>query len=303
MRITFLGTAAARPTVARSVSSLVVQREGELLMFDCGEGTQRQMMRFGTGFSIDDIFFSHLHADHFLGVIGLLRTMGLQARDEPIRLWVPAGSETIMETAVNLGVERVAFPVEIKGLAPGEAIDRGEYQILPFRSQHGAASLGYSIVENLRLGRFDPDRAHDLGVPEGPLWGRLHHGESVDVDGRTVEAADVVGEPRPGRKVVYTGDTRPSRTTANAAGNADLLIHEATFGSEEAERARKTGHSTAREAAKVAREAGAHRLVLTHFSPRYADASRLLEKEARKVFPQTDAAYDGLVIEVPYRET
>jgi ribonuclease Z len=302
MRITFLGTAASRPTVGRNVSSLVVQREGELLMFDCGEGTQRQMMRYGTGFAVDDIYFTHLHADHFLGVIGLLRTMGLQGRTEPIRLWVPAGGERIMDDAVNLGIERVPFEVRIQGLSPGEATEREGYAIVPFRSSHGGASLGYALVEHVRLGRFNPDRARELGVPEGPLWGSLHRGEPVTVDGRTIDPADVVGTPRPGRRVVVTGDTRPCRATTEAARNADLLIHEATFGRDEADRARQTGHSTAREAARVAREAGVKRLALTHFSPRYADDPKALEREARKVFPEAVAAFDGLVIDVPYSD-
>jgi ribonuclease Z len=293
MRVTFLGTAAARPTVSRNVSSIVVQREGELLMFDCGEGTQRQMMRYGTGFNVDDIFFSHLHADHFLGVIGLLRTMGLQAREEPIRLWTPEGTQSILDTAVGLGVERVPFTVQIQGLSPGQILDREAYEIRAYPTSHGGPSLGYSIVEKTRLGRFNPDRARELGIPEGPLWGKLHRGESVTVDGRTVEAADLVGDPRPGRKLIYTGDTRPSRATVEAARGADLLIHEATFGRDEADRARKTGHSTAREAAVL-------NLVLTHFSPRYADDPKALEREARSVFPAATAAYDGLVVEVPY---
>jgi len=302
MRITFLGTAAARPTVSRNVSSLVVQREGELMMFDCGEGTQRQMMRYGTGFALHDIFFSHLHADHYLGVIGLLRTMGLQAREEVMRLWVPAGGERIIESAVHLGVERIPFEVQITPMSPGDVLDRGDYAVVPYRTLHGGMSLGYAIVEKIRLGRFNPDRARELGVPEGPLWGSLHRGETVNVEGRPVTAADVVGPPRPGRRIVYTGDTRPCRETVEAAREADLLIHEATFCQEEAERAQQTGHSTAREAARIANEAGALRLALTHISPRYSDDVRTLEREARRTFPGVVAAYDGLVIEVPYRE-
>jgi ribonuclease Z len=302
MRITFLGTAAARPTVGRNVSSLVVQREGELLMFDCGEGTQRQMMRYGTGFALDDIFFTHMHADHFLGVIGLLRTLGLQGREEPMRLWTPHGTEDTLQQAVELGVERVPFAVEITGLAAGQAVDRGAYAIVPFKTAHAGRSLGYAVAEHPRLGRFDPERARELGIPEGPLWGKLHHGQDVEVDGRTVRAAEVVGPPRPGRRVVYSGDTRPVAATTRAAHDADLLIHEATFASDEAARARVTGHSTAREAARIAAQAGARRLVLTHFSPRYADDPRSLEREARSVFPEVTSAFDGLVLEVAYRD-
>jgi ribonuclease Z len=285
------------------VSSVVVQREGELLMFDCGEGTQRQMMRYGTGFALEDIFFSHLHADHFLGVIGLLRTLGLQGREEPMRLWTPRGTEELLRQAVDLGVERVPFEVAIRGLDAGERVQRGEYDVVPFRSNHGGGkSLGYAIAEHERLGRFDPVRARELGIPEGPLWGKLHHGQPVEVEGREITAAEVVGAPRPGRLVVYSGDTRPSPRTIEHATGADLLIHEATFGEEEAERAVVTGHSTAREAGQVARDAGARRLALTHFSPRYADDPRLIEREAKAVFPETVCAYDGLVIEIPYRD-
>jgi ribonuclease Z len=303
MRITFLGTAAARPTVSRNCSGVALQREGELLLFDCAEGTQRQMMRFGTGFALDDIFFTHLHADHFLGVIGLLRTMGLQAREQTMRLWVPAGGERILDAAVNLGVERVPFEVQIHPLSAGARVARQGYSIVPFRTQHGGGhTLGYAVIEDERLGRFDPETARQFGVPEGPLWGQLHRGNAVVVDGRTIEPSAVVGSPRPGRKVVYTGDTRPTRDTVTIAGAADLLIHEATFGRDELDRAKQTGHSTAREAAKVAREAGALSLVLTHFSPRYADDPKLLEREAKKVFPGVLTAYDGMVIEIPFRD-
>ncbi|HYH81945.1 MAG TPA: ribonuclease Z [Longimicrobium sp.] len=301
MKATFLGTAAARPTVGRNVTSILVQREGDTLMFDCGEGTQRQMMRYGTGFSFGDIFFTHLHADHFLGVIGLLRTLGLQAREEPMDLWTPRGSEHILKAAVELGVERVPFEVRINGVEPGEKIARSGYDVVPFRVQHAGKAFGWAVVEHERLGRFNAGKAREMGIPEGPLWGKLHHGQPVEVDGRVISPEDVVGDPRPGRKLVISGDTRPCQSTRDIAADADLLIHEATFGNDEADRAVHTGHSTAREAAEVAAAAKVLRLVLTHFSPRYADDPRWLEKEARAVFPETVAAYDGLAVEVPFR--
>lgn len=301
IRVTFLGTAASRPTVGRNVSGLLMNREGELLLFDCGEGTQRQMMRFGTGFAIHDIFFTHMHADHFLGVIGLLRTLGLQAREETMRLWAPPGGSGILQDAVNLGVERVPFPIEIQELEPGQRIERGDYDIIAYRTQHGPRSLGFALAEHERLGRFNPDRARELGVPEGPLFGKLHRGEAVEVDGRRITPEEVVGPTRPGRLVVYTGDTRPCRATAEIARDADLLIHDATFADDEADRARSTGHATAREAADLARRAGVARLALTHISSRYADDPRGLEREAREAFPGVMVAYDGLEIEIPYR--
>jgi len=302
LRIIFLGTAASRPTVGRNVSGIAVQREGELLLFDCGEGTQRQMMRFSTGFNVSDIFLTHVHADHFLGLTGLLRTLALQGREEPMRVWVPTGQSAIAWDAVNLGRERVPFPLAITELEPDQPVGREAYDIVPFAVKHGGRALGYALIEHSRLGRFDPDRARELGVPEGPLFGRLHRGETVEVEGRTITPDEIVGPPRPGRRVVYTGDTRPCKATVVMAKGADLLIHEATFAEEEAERARATGHSTAREAARTARSAGALRLALTHISARYAEDPRPLEREARALFRQTVVAWDGMEIEVPLQD-
>jgi ribonuclease Z len=302
IRVTFLGTAASRPTVGRNVSSIALAREGELLLFDCGEGTQRQMMRYGTGFSLHDIFFTHMHADHFLGVIGLLRTMGLQGRDEPMRLWCPETSKDILHEAVHLGVERVPFEILIREVAADERIPRDGYDIIAYKSSHGIRSLGFALVEHDRLGRFDVERARALGIPEGPLFGKLHRGQPVEVDGRIIQASDIVGPARAGRRIVYSGDSRPCRATLEHAHRADLLIHDATFGDEEAERARETGHSTAREAADIARKAGVLRLALTHVSSRYADDPRGLEREARELFPQAFVAYDGLQLEIPFRD-
>jgi ribonuclease Z len=301
IRVTFLGTAASRPTVGRNVSAVMMQREGDAFLFDCGEGTQRQMMRYGTGFAVHDIFFTHLHADHFLGVTGLLRTLGLQGHEATVRLWAPEGGAGILRDAVNLGMERLPFPVDITELKPGDTVPGDGFEIVAWRSQHGR-SLGYALVEQPRLGRFNPERAREAGVPEGPLFGRLHKGEDVEVDGRVVKAADLVGPPRPGRRVVYTGDTRPCRDTLQAAERADLLIHEATFAHEEVARARETNHSTAREAADIARRAGVRKLVLTHLSARYSEDTRPLEREARDVFRDTIIAHDGLVVEVTYRD-
>jgi ribonuclease Z len=303
LKLQFLGTSAARPTVERSVSSLAVVREGETLLFECGEGTQRQMMRYGVGFGLSDIFFTHFHADHFLGVIGLVRTLGLQGRTDPMRCYGPTGAKRLLTSALSLGVERVPFEVEIVELEADSALHRGEYDILTYAADHGGNALGYVLVEKDRLGKFDPARANEAGVPEGPLWGRLQRGEAVTLeDGRIVEPDAIVGAPRPGRKVVYTGDTRPCKATIEAAIGADVLVHEATFSLEEADRAKETDHSTAHEAAEVARMARARRLVLTHVSARYSrDAGPLLE-EARAVFAETVVARDGMEIEVGYRE-
>ena len=301
IRITFLGTAAARPTVARNVSAIAIQREGDHFLFDCGEGTQRQMMRFGTGFSVQAIFVTHLHADHFLGITGLLRTMALQGRTEGIALYGPTGSSKVLRDTVNLGMDRINFPVEVIEAQPGAGFEGDDYRIEAFPVSHGTSAVGWALVEEDRLGRFDVDRARELGVPEGPLFGQLHRGEDVEVDGRVIRAGELVGERRPGRTVVYTGDTRPTDGTIRRAHGADVLIHEATFGEEERERAHATYHSTASGAADVAREAGVLRLLLTHLSARYSDDTGLLRDEARSVFAGAKVAHDGLTLEVPHR--
>lgn len=304
LSIRLLGTSASRPTIERNVASLAVHRKGETLMFDCGEGTQRQMMRYGVSFALGDIFFTHMHADHLLGVIGLLRTMALQGRTEPLRLYGPRGASRTFKRVEALGFERPAFPVETTELESGQCIEREGYAIRAFAVEHrGSSSLGYALVEEERKGRFDPEHARELGIPEGPLWGQIHRGMAVTLEnGRVVEPSELVGPKRPGRIVVITGDTRPCGATIDAARGADLLIHEATFGAEEAERAVETGHSTAREAAQVAYAAGARRLVLTHFSARYSRDASELAAEARAVFPNTIAGKDGLEIEVPFRD-
>lgn len=239
IRATFLGTSASRPTVGRNVGSLAVHREGDLFLFDCGEGTQRQMMRYGTGFGLNHVFISHLHADHYLGVIGLLRTLSLQGRTDPMHLFGPSGSTPTLEAAVSLGGNRTSFPVEITELAEDETVEWEEFSVEAVPVRHGVSAIGYALREHPRPGRFDVDEARRLGVPDGPLFGRLHRGEDVEVDGRVVRPADVVGEPRPGRLVVYTGDTRPCETVVERASGADLLVHECTFAEEGAGRARE----------------------------------------------------------------
>jgi ribonuclease Z len=302
LTLRFLGTSASRPTVERNVTSIAVVREGETLLVDCGEGTQRQMMRYGISFTLGDILFTHYHTDHVLGVIGLLRTMQLQGRTTPLRLWGARGLDRFMQRAEALCGERWGFPVETNELDPGATIARTGYEIRPFAVEHrGARALGYALVEETRLGRFHPDLARAHGIPEGPLWGRLHRGESVTLDdGRVVEAATLVGPSRPGRRVVISGDGRPGDETVAAATGADLLVHEATFGDEEAARAVETGHSTAREAATVAERAGVRRLILTHFSARYTRDAAELEAQAHEVFPSVTCARDGLEVDVPF---
>lgn len=302
LTVRFLGTSASRPTVERNVTAITIVREGETLLFDCGEGTQRQMMRYGTSFSLSDIFFTHMHADHMLGVIGLFRTLSLQGRTEPMRLFGPRGSTSLLRQAIAIGSDKQPFPLEINEVTPDEPIKRKGYSILPYGVDHkDKLALGYALVEEIRLGRFNPDRAREMGVPEGPAWGRLHRGETVTLDdGRVVSAADLVGPSRAGRRIVFTGDSRPCDTTVAMAEGADLLIHEATFADDEQARATETGHATAREAAEVAKNAGVKQLVLTHLSARYSVNASELVQQAREVFPNSIVARDGMEIEVPF---
>src|SRR5213076_1982982 len=311
LSVTFLGTSAARPTVERNVYAMTLVREGETLLFECGEGTQRQMMRYGVSFALSEIFFTHFHADHFLGVIGLIRTLGLQARAEPIMLYGPHGAKKVLTQAIQLGVERIPFQVEIREVKPGEVlgqraagnVQRDSYEIHVFKTEHGGGSVGYALREHERRGRFDVEKARAAGIPEGPLWGKLTKGEPIELaDGRKLTADGFVGAARPGRIVAFTGDTRPCAATVDAAQSADLLIHEATFGEEERDRARDTGHATAKEAAQVALAAKAKRLVLSHVSARYSLSADELVREAREVFPNAAVAKDGLEVDVPFAE-
>ena len=303
LSLTFLGTGAACPSIERNVSALALQREGETLLFDCGEGTQRQMMRYGASFSFREIFFTHFHADHVLGVTGLLRTMGLMDRTEPVTLYGPKGAERVLGGIISMGIERNKFPVEIVEVRPGDTLSRKDYDLVTFETIHRADTIGWALVEHERLCRFYPAKALDLGIPEGPLWCRIHKGESVTLeDGRVIHPAELVGPTRPGRTVVYSGDTRPCDAVRAVAHGADLLIHEATFSSDERARAVETGHSTAREAAEIARMAGVRELILTHISPRYSREAPELVAEAAEVFPAVRVAKDGMRVEVSFQD-
>src|SRR2546421_534856 len=232
LSVTFLGTSAARPTVERNVSAMALVREGETLLFECGEGTQRQMMRYGVSFALSEIFFTHFHADHFLGVIGLLRTLGLQARAEPMVLYGPKGAKKVLGQAIQLGVERVPFGVDIRELKPGDVIGsdnggngapRTAYQIHVFATEHGGGSVGYALKEHERPGRFDPEKARAAGVPEGPLWGKLQEGETEEVaDGR--EGRQESGEKRR-RRVAGGGRDAPGGAVGEWGRGAEGLPH------------------------------------------------------------------------------
>ena len=304
LRFTFLGTSAAQPTIHRNLSGLAVKADADLLLFDCGEGSQRQMIRYGTGFSVNAVFFTHFHADHYLGIIGFLRTLGMMGREEKLVLHGPAPAKRLLNQAVHLGVDQLGFPLEILEIKDGDVVKRNGYSVRAVGVQHRINALGFVLEEETRAGRFNLEQARALGVREGPDFGRLQRGESVvALDGRTVQPSEVMGPSRPGRKLVLSGDTRPCEAMVEAARNADILVHESTFSDDDQARALETRHSTAREAGRVAQQAGARRLILTHLSSRYdTDFGRLLA-QAREEYPgPVEVAHDGMTVEIPVRE-
>ncbi len=300
--LVFLGTSASMPSAQRAPAALLLRRGGERLLFDCAEGTQRQLQRSSVGLpELEEIFLTHFHADHFLGLPGMLKTFALRGREEAaLTVYGPSGLRDLFGR-LRPFVGRLPYPLTLVELSPGETLERGEYRIEAFAVDHGVSALGYALVEHERPGRFDVEAADALGVPPGPERGLLQRGEPVTLPGgRVISPEEVLGEPRPGRKVVLTGDTAPSPGVVQAAYRADLLVHEATFSMVERERARETLHATAAEAAEVARLAQVRLLALTHVSTRYFGAE--LAREAREVFPETVLPRDFDVIEVPFPE-
>ncbi len=297
--LVFVGTAGSAPTSARGLPALLVRRGGDRMLFDCGEGTQRQLLRSVGLIELEEVFVTHFHADHFLGLPGMLKTFALRGRERPLTVYGPSGLKTLFG-ALRPIVGRLTFEVTLVELEPNQELSRDGYRIAAFETTHGVRAYGYAIVEEERLGRFDEARAVELGVRPGPDFGRLHRGEAVPGSDGEVLPEQVVGPARAGRKLVLAGDTMPSPMTAAAAHGADLLVHEATFGAEEADRARETGHSTAREAAELARQAEVKLLALTHVSQRYAGPE--LRDEARAVFERTIVPRDFDRVEIPYPE-
>src|SRR5215211_6328632 len=299
--LVFLGTAGSAPTPRRAPSALLIRRGGDRLLIDCAEGTQRQLMRSAIGLpDLPDVFLTHFHADHYLGLPGMLKTFALRGREVPITIHGPRGLRELFG-ALRRIFGKLTYPYELVELQPGDVLDRGGYRIAMFAVSHGVPALGYALVEEARPGRFDVGRADALGVGAGPERGRLQAGETITVaDGTIVRPDQVLGPARLGRTICITGDTAPALGFLDIAEGADLLVHEATFCDDEKERARETQHSTAREAAQVAAAAGVRMLALTHLSSRYFGPEAA--KEAQEVFPETVVPRDFDLIEIPLPE-
>lgn len=301
LQVVFLGTAASIPTPNRSLPAIVIKREGELILLDCGEGAQKQMIGAKIGFNRKTkIFITHMHGDHVLGLPGVLQTMSLLGRDKPLEVYGPPGIKAFIEAVIRTVRFGLTFRIEVYEVENEGLVDEEEeYLIRAVWAEHSVPALAYAFIEKLRPGKFQPQRAVSLGVAEGPFWSRLQRGYDVELpDGRRVRPQDVMGPPRRGRKVVYSGDTRPSSNIVKLAENADLLIHESTFDEDLAERAAEDQHSTVAEAAEIAKKTAAKLLVLTHISARYEDPNVLLE-QAMKVFPDVRVAEDFMRINIP----
>jgi ribonuclease Z len=299
--VVFLGTSGSAPTAQRATSATLIRRGGERLLIDCGEGTQRQLLRSDVGLvDLEHVLLTHFHADHYLGLPGMLKTYALRGRELPLTVYGPAGLRELYASLRRV-FGNLSYEVQTIELAPGDVLARDGYEIRAFAVDHGVQAVGYVLSEEERPGRFDVATADALGVPAGRERGALQRGERVTLpSGETVHPEQVLGTARPGRTVVLTGDTAPTTSVADAAAGADLLVHEATFCADERERARETQHSTAAEAALAAQAAGVRLLALTHISSRYFGTD--VVEEARQVFPDTVVPRDFDLVEIPFPE-
>lgn len=301
LEVIFLGTAGSVPTVTRSLPAVAVLRKGEILLFDCGEGVQRQMVKARLGFNRRmKVFITHMHGDHVLGLPGLIQTMSLLDRTRPLEIFGPPSLEKFVDAIKETVQFALTFPLAITTVQEkGVTCDEEEYQVHAALADHVATALAYSLVEKPRPGKFYPEKARALGIPEGVLWSKLQHGATIRLpNGNLVKPEEVVGPPRPGRKITYTGDSRSSESLVQLARHADLLIHDCTFDDELAQRAEEDGHSTPSQAAKTAKKAHAKQLILTHISARYKTPDRLQE-QALKGFPNVKVAEDFMKISLP----
>lgn len=301
MQLVFLGTSSAAPTAERGLSSIAIMREGELLLFDAGEGMQRNFIKAGLGMNRKmKIFISHMHADHCVGLLGLLQTMALQGREREIDIYGEPKVKEFWEEnrrIINFGL---TFKVEVHPIKEGTVVREKDYQVTCCKARHSVPSFAYCLEEFDRPGVFDIKKANKIGIPEGELYSKLQHGQDVMYKGKKIRSNQIVGRPRKGRKVGISGDTRPTDSLAKFFRGCDVLVFESTYGHDKQQKAIENWHSTATEAAKIAKKAGARKLFLTHFSARY-DETSLLVKEAAAIHRDVEAAEDLKSIEIPYR--
>ena len=298
MKLVYLGTSAAAPTVERSLTCICLVRENEVLMFDAGEGAQVAYLKANLPWNKKmKIFVTHLHGDHCLGILGLLQTMSLQKRTESLEIYGPAGIEEFITANIKVLNFGLPFPVFITIVEEGNVVNEKNYQVRCCEAQHGIPAYSYCFEENEKSGVFYPDKAKELGVPEGKLWQELQNGNSIEIDGKKIDSSQVTGEKRAGKKIGISGDTRPTEKLEEFFKNSDYLSFDCTFSFDLKNRAIETNHSTAKEAAELARKANVKNLILTHFSARYNDESVLLN-EAKQVHKSAIAAKDLLEIEI-----
>ena len=298
--MTFLGTSSAAPTRDRGLPSIALRREGEVVLLDSGEGVQRSIVSESIGLGRDmTILVTHLHGDHVSGLLGLLQTMSMAQRKKPVNIVGPQGLLRWLKVTAEILHVGLTFPILFSKAKPGLVLKTNGFKVRAARATHSVEAFSYLVQELTRPGIFHPEKAKALGVPEGKLWSRLQKGRAVVVDGRRIEPGLVTGAPRPGRTVGYSGDTRPSKSLVRFFKGCDLLIFDSTFKGGDLEKAVERKHSTSLEASRLAKEAGVRKLALTHFSARYSNVASLV-REARRVFPATFAASDGLSVEVSY---
>lgn len=297
MEVTFLGTSSAVPSKNRNHTSIALRIPGEVFLFDCGEGTQRQMALAGISpMKVTRMFITHLHGDHILGIPGMIQSMGFRGRQEPLEIYGPPGIHEIHESIMKLGYFTLDFDIHVHEVKGGTVIEEEDYRITSAPASHSVFNLAYCFEEKKRP-RFLREKAIELGLKPGPAFGKLHRGIPVRVGDRIIKPEEVLGSPRRGVKICYSGDTRPCESVIDLAHDADLLIHESTFEAGSEDKAAESGHSTAREAAEVAASACVRRLILTHLSTRYKRTEVILNA-AREVFPETDVADDLMTVEV-----
>jgi len=298
VRATFLGTGGSIPTKKRNLPSFAVRTNGGLVMFDCGEGTQKQFLLAKLGFNREmRILISHMHADHILGIPGLLHSMSFMGRSRDLEIYGPSGICEFVKCTTETVKFRSMFPVRTVEIHAGTVARTDSYTIKAAWADHGVPCLAYALVEHDKPGRFYPAKARELGIPKGPLWKKLQMGKPVKVGRKKIDASKVVGTPRKGLKITYAVDTRPCNRVIELATNSDLLVHDGMFSSDVSERAREYGHSTTIEAATVAKRSRSKNLALTHFSAIYEDPKKLLA-EAKTIFPRTIVAEDLRSIEL-----